>query len=133
MATAMVASRPRALCSTGAATISTANMPRTRVLPLRCAAAVGSGALQAPAPPLPPVVNWHLEARCNYGCTFCEQALLRNDTRNVIALLHGCFLCARCTAAAWPRCRQCACLRVHSLPCPATPCTPPQASPPLKT
>lgn len=22
-------------------------------------------------PPLPPVVNWHLEARCNYACKFC--------------------------------------------------------------
>ena len=20
---------------------------------------------------LPPVINWHLEARCNYGCKFC--------------------------------------------------------------
>ena len=76
MATAMAASRPRILCSSGAATISAANLPRSRASPLRCAAAVGSGAPPAPAPPLPPVVNWHLEARCNYGCKFCEQALI---------------------------------------------------------
>ena len=31
----------------------------------------GGGGGPAPAPPLPPVVNWHLEARCNYSCTYC--------------------------------------------------------------
>lgn len=50
---------------------------------LRCQAKDGGGAAPGAAartaatpPPLPPVVNWHLEARCNYACKFCEFGLL---------------------------------------------------------
>lgn len=53
-------------------------LPRSSSKPICWASAEGqgqgdsSGHAYAPQPALlPPVVNWHLEPRCNYACRFC--------------------------------------------------------------